>query len=79
MPDSAFIDLRCRHRTCADKDAYRMIGGCYNCGTTPILGLFTVGHQTSGISGDCPVCGCTDLHWERLATEDEVPAAFEAA
>jgi hypothetical protein len=75
---SAFIDRRCKHRNCEGKDAYRMIGGCYNCGTAPILGLFTTGHQATGLSGDCPVCGCSRLHWDRLASEDEIPAAFEA-
>ena len=82
MSDSerrAFIDRRCRHRNCEGKDAYRMIGSCYNCGTKPILGLFTAGHEASGISGDCPICGCTRLHWDRLATEDEIPAAFTSA
>jgi len=44
------------------------------CGTSPILGLFTAGHQ-HGNGGDCPVCGVSRLHWDRLATPDEIPAA----
>jgi hypothetical protein len=76
---SAFIDQRCRQSQCEHKGVYRMIGGCYNCGTKPILGLFTAGHEVSGVSGDCPACGCTRLHWDRLAAPDEIPAYFEAA
>ena len=52
-----------------------MIGGCYNCRSEPVLGLFSVTHEASG--GDCPVCKCSRLHWDRLATADEIPAAFE--
>ena len=69
MPDLLFVDRRC---TCNEPDAYRMIGGCYNCGTSPILGLFSAGHQQGG--GECPACGCDRLHWDRLATPDEIPA-----
>lgn len=56
-----------------------MIGGCYNCGTKPILGLFTAGHEATGVGVACPVCGCSRLHWDRLATADEIPAAFTEA
>jgi hypothetical protein len=74
---AAFTDERCRHPRCAAAekgDAYRMVGGCYNCGTEPILGLFTAGHR-HGNDGRCPVCGCSRLHWDRLASPDEIPAA----
>ncbi len=79
MGGAPFIDRRCTMPQCADKTStYRMIGGCYNCRTEPILGLFTSGHEASDRNGDCPVCGCARLYWRRLATEDEIPAAFEA-
>ena len=70
------VDRRCS--ICRDQgktSMYRMIGGCYNCGTALILGLFTAGHEKGG--GKCPRCGCDRLHWDRLATEDEIPADFE--
>lgn len=73
---TGLVDRRCGHRWCDGKNAYRMIGGCYNCGTSPLLGLFTVTHEAEG--GDCPVCGCSRLHWNRLAGDDEIPAGFEA-
>lgn len=73
---TAFVDRRCGDKWCADKGVYRMIGGCYNCRTEPLLGLFTVTHEARG--GDCPACGCTRLHWDRLAAPDEIPADFEA-
>jgi hypothetical protein len=70
-----FVDRRCTHRNCADKTGvYRMVGRCLNCGTTPILGLFTSGHEHSH-GGDCPVCGVSRLHWDRLASPEEIPAA----
>ena len=79
VPVSALlVDRRCWR--CQDQGKtgiYRMIGGCYNCRSEPILGLFTPGHESHG--GDCPVCGCARLHWDRLATADEIPAVFEEA
>ena len=74
---TAFLDRRCSMGACPHKGAYRMIGACRNCGTEPILGLFTAGHEATG--GDCPVCGCNRLHWDRLATPDEIPADFETS
>jgi hypothetical protein len=73
------VDRRCGHPSCRDakRGVYRMIGGCYNCGAKPLIGLFTVTHEAGG--GDCPACGCARLHWDRLATPDEIPADFEAA
>lgn len=73
--DPNFVDRRCGHPRCNQTSVYRMIGGCYNCGTTPLLGLFTATHEASG--GQCPACGCERLHWDRLATPDEIPAATE--
>jgi hypothetical protein len=70
------VDRRCS--LCQDggkTDMYRMIGGCYNCRSEPILGLFSVTHEASG--GKCPVCGCERLHWDRLAAADEIPVSFE--
>jgi hypothetical protein len=78
MAEGLFVDRRCGIcRDAGKTDAYRMTGGCYNCGTAPILGLFTAGHEKGG--GKCPVCGCERLHWDRLATADEIPADFEEA
>jgi len=72
------VDRRCsRCQGGGRTDIYRMIGHCSNCRSEPILGLFSVTHEASG--GDCPVCGCSRLHWDRLATADEIPAAFEEA
>jgi hypothetical protein len=76
MADLHFLDRRCTHPNCEGKaEAYRMVGGCYNC-KSALLGLFTAGHEASGLSGDCPVCGVAfRLHWDRLATPDEIPAS----
>ena len=77
-PLSAFVDRRCRYGSCGHKGGvYRMIGGCLNCRTERLLGLFTAGHEAIG--GNCPVCGCAKLHWDRLASPDEIPADFEPA
>lgn len=68
------VDRRCTHPNCAGKtDAYRMVGGCYNCGAKPLIGLFTATHE-HGSGGKCPACGCERLHWDQLAGPDEVPA-----
>lgn len=69
------VDRRCwRCQDGGRTGIYRMIGGCRNCGAGPVLGLFSITHEASG--GDCPVCRCSRLHWDRLATADEIPAAF---
>lgn len=73
---SMIVDRRCwRCQNQGKTSMYRMIGGCYNCRSEPILGLFSVTHEASG--GDCPVCRCSRLHWDRLATADEIPQGFE--
>ncbi|MGB6771159.1 MAG: hypothetical protein WBF51_04055 [Candidatus Dormiibacterota bacterium] len=64
-------DNRCSDQMCADRDIYRMIGHCYNCKTSAILGLFTVRHGSIG-QRDCPVCGCRTVEFLRLATPDEI-------
>jgi hypothetical protein len=72
------IDGRCKDKTCAPKDIYRMIGRCHNCGTRDILMLFTAGHETRPLT--CPVCGCyREVSSERLAIPDEFPEAEPAA
>jgi hypothetical protein len=72
------VDRRCSLCQSEGKtDIYRMIGGCYNCRSEPILGLFSATHESSG--GKCPVCACGRLHWDRLATADEIPQAFGSA
>ena len=71
------VDCRCTHPRCHRADTgsvYRMAGACRNCGTRPLIGLFTAGHEASGgvSGGTCPACGCERLHWDRLAGPDEV-------
>lgn len=71
-------DDRCSHRSCTSKGMYRMVGVCRNCGTEDVLMLFTEGHEKR--NGDCPTCGVRDsVMPQRLATEDEIPVAFEIA
>lgn len=67
------VDDRCTVRTCGDKNIYRMIGKCLNCGAGDLLMLFTEGHETR--NGRCPVCGCDKVSPSRLATKDETPEA----
>ena len=76
-PAARLVDLRCDHGACAHRGVYRMTGGCYNCRAEPLLGLFTVTREARG--GDCPVCGCATLHWDRLAVPVEIPVDFEEA
>lgn len=68
------IDDRCSHRSCPDKGIYRMVGTCGNCDAGPILILITSGHgkPTEAL---CPVCACWKVRAERMATDDEIPAA----
>lgn len=66
------VDGRCTHRDCSGKGIYRMVGYCSNCGQTPVLILFTEGHETS--HEKCPTCGnWRSVKAQRLATEDEIP------
>ena len=60
------VNQRCPWDHCKDDDTYRMEGGCYNCGE-PAVGIFTKSHDARG--GDCPVCGCHRMHWDRLEKE----------
>jgi hypothetical protein len=64
-------DARCNHRGCPEKDIYRMVGTCGNCGTEGVLMLFTEGHET--YQQQCPTCGCRSVSALRLATEEEIP------
>lgn len=73
------VDNRCGVPTCSG-DIYRMVGHCTNCGVKPVLILYTKGHEALGpTSKPCPTCG---NHYavrpDRLATEDEIPAAIES-
>lgn len=68
------IDNRCSDRACANKNIYRMVGACTNCGTYAILVLNTEGHEARG-NRKCPVCACHSVRQDRLATPDEFPAA----
>jgi hypothetical protein len=68
------IDARCALKRCEGSNIYRMVGSCGNCHTQDILVLLTAGHKARGYFGfRCPVCGCDEVHVERLATEDEIP------
>jgi len=68
------VDVRCGNHNCVSKPIYRMVGGCLNCGATDILLLITSGHEHP-YRARCPHCGNDQVHANRLATDDEIPAA----
>ncbi len=69
-----FVDGRCTHdAACRNKDAYRMVGSCSNCGAGDFLVMFTEGHAVRPVK--CPICNCTSVRTSRLATADEIPEA----
>lgn len=78
------VDIRCKHRGCAHAErgnVYRMVGRCSNCHADDLLFLITDGHEAphGSLNGaECPRCGCNTAYATRLATEEEVPVAFEA-
>lgn len=69
------VDHRCTMTMCEHRTGiYRMVGRCGNCGTEPVLVLYTEGHTADHV--DCPVCGCRNsVRTSRLATDDEIPVA----
>lgn len=68
------VDARCRHHRCTEKNVYRMVGHCTNCGAKPLLVLISAGHSVP--TGEaCPKCGCYDVRCDRLATDDELPSS----
>ena len=70
-PQYDIIDQRCNHRHHdGDTRVYRMSGHCTNCGTRPLVGLFTAGHESTGYHGPCPACGCRSVQWDKLADLD---------
>lgn len=74
------VDNRCTMPSCAHgKTIYRMVGHCTNCGAQDVLVLLSGGHSVGSWQPECPVCGCEGynggIHLDRLATEDEIPAA----
>jgi hypothetical protein len=74
-----FIDARCHCKRCTDRttSGYRMVGKCRNCGVDALV-LYRAGDTSS--AADCPTCGnWRTVHTTRLATEDEVPVAYEGA
>ena len=74
VPPYDIIDQRCSHHSHRDETAqraYRMSGRCYNCGASPLVGLFTYGH---GSSSKCPACGCYEVRWSKLADDDPATA-----
>lgn len=73
------IDGRCFCERCEDRtqDIYRMVGSCRNCGAGPFLILYRAGDKAA--RKDCPACGgYWDVHPDRRATDDEIPAAVRA-
>lgn len=68
------VDRRCTHLHCDEKNAYRMVGHCTNCGARPLLVLLSARHEVSH-SGACPKCGNYTVHCDRLAEDDELPAS----
>jgi hypothetical protein len=69
------VDCTCYCQAHAGDPTYRMTGRCTNCGKSPILGIFTTGHQARGGilgTGYCPVCRVQSLQWFRLAHEYEL-------
>lgn len=54
-----------------------MVGRCTNCGVEALV-LYRAGDKSA--DADCPTCGVWhSIRTTRLATPDEIPAAFEAA
>ena len=66
------VDRRCSHPRCTEKDAYRMVGHCTNCGHGPLLLLISAGHGKPSATR-CPRCACYDVQCDRAATDDELP------
>jgi hypothetical protein len=76
VPPYDIIDRRCNHPSHHGEEkehVYRMSGRCYNCGASPLVGLFTSGHGASD-PGKCPACGCYDVRWSKLADDDPATA-----
>lgn len=65
------VDRRCTHHRCTEKNVYRMVGHCTNCGAKPLLVLISARHEVPTESA-CPKCGCYAVRCDRLATDDEV-------
>ena len=73
------VDCRCFCHFCEKRTTsiYRMVGACLNCGAEPILFLIRAGDKapTMTFPVECPTCGVRAAYANRLATEDEIPAA----
>lgn len=72
-----FVDARCHcdRRTSRTTEGYRMIGRCSNCGVEALV-LYRAGDKSA--PADCPACGVwRTIYTTRLATPDEIPAAYE--
>lgn len=66
------VDARCRHHNCDEKNVYRMVGHCTNCGNGSLLLLISAGHRAP-TAERCPKCGCYDVRADRLASDNELP------
>lgn len=67
----------CNRCEVGERRVYRMIGRCYNCRAEPILMLYRSGDTAAPL--ECPNCGVyASVHAQRLATDEEIPAAAEA-
>lgn len=71
------VDRRCGHPRCGEKNVYRMVGHCTNCGNGPLLVLLSARHEVSH-TGTCPKCGNYTVHCDRLAEDGELPEAARA-
>jgi hypothetical protein len=71
------VDARCGHPRCDEKNVYRMVGYCSNCGNRPLLVLISAGHKAP-YGERCPKCGNYDVRCDRLAEDDELPLAVAA-
>ena len=74
VPPYEIVDHRCNHPSHENDGVYRMSGHCVNCGTAPLVGLFTAGHDRFGKGGPCPACGCRQVQWDKLADDDPATA-----
>ena len=64
--DGRCVCSACRART---EDIYRMVGVCYNCGTSEVAMVYRVGDRAQALT--CPACGnWRSLHPQKLMTPD---------
>ena len=69
QPDLVTLESLCILDRCTHKGTYKMSGRCSNCGTEPIVGTFSRGHEAMSGWGspECPICGCSGkIYWKGL-------------